>query len=139
MTYQECLQLTGLKNTKQRKMVFEALSASDIPITAEELYNELRDEAINLSTIYRTLDVFEEKEVVKKTTFYSENKATFELKHDVHRHHLICVICKKITPISGCPLRAYEEELREKNHYVILDHQLEISGICPDCQSKMKS
>jgi len=32
-----------------------------------------------------------------------------------------------------CPLEGYEEELKEKTNYKIIDHSINIYGICPAC------
>jgi len=132
---QKILEAKGLKNTRQRKLVFSVLKAAEGPLSAEEIYIQLQGEKINLSTVYRILEIFLQKEIVLKTNI-SDQKSTYEINHSEHRHYLICIKCKKVTPISGCPLRAYETYLTQKNQYIILEHKLEIMGICPDCQNK---
>mgnify|MGYP000344742423 CR=1 FL=1 len=55
----------GIKNTKQRQCVFEYLLKSDAPITAEMIFMSIsrkdQEDSINLSTVYRILDVFFKK------------------------------------------------------------------------------
>lgn len=125
----------GIKNTSQRQHVYLYIETSNTPLSAEQIYMGMSDsEAVNLSTVYRILDLFTKKGLTLKTNLSHEGKATYELNHQEHRHHLVCVKCKEVIPIKGCPLAGYEEKLGESTHYKILEHHLEILGICPKCQ-----
>jgi Fur family ferric uptake transcriptional regulator len=127
----------GIKNTVQRQAVYNFLSSGSAPITAEHIYMELtktESEAMNLSTVYRILDLFTRKGLVLKSNLQADGKSTYEMNHMEHRHHLVCVKCNSIVPIKGCPLSDYEKRLSESTHYKILEHHLEILGICPKCQ-----
>lgn len=125
----------GIKYTHQRQCVYAYLVAQNAPVTAEDIYLKLKDVPINLSTVYRVLEVFHKNNLIVKTQLGSEAKATYEVKRKEHRHHLVCIKCNAVTPISGCPLKTYEEKLKAETAYEIVDHKLEISGICPKCQS----
>ncbi len=127
----------GIKNTIQRQAVYNYLSNASAPTTAEQIYKELtqkQSDAMNLSTVYRILDLFTRKGLVLKSNLQADVKSTYELNHMEHRHHLICVKCNNIVPIKGCPLDDYEKKLSESTNYKILEHHLEIMGICPNCQ-----
>lgn len=129
----------GIKYTKKREWIYETLLMCGAPISAEALYQMLLstvEEEMNLSTVYRTLDVFTQKGLVLKNTLSVDDRATYEINHNEHRHHLMCVSCGAITPITGCPLASYEKELIAHTGYQILEHKLEILGVCPKCQIK---
>lgn len=126
-----------IKNTQQRHMVYSLLKNKEQPITAEEIYKIISgklETPINLSTVYRILEVFTEKGLVLKSQIQIKGKALYEINHREHRHHLICVRCNNITPIKGCPLGEYEQQLEKQTGYKIIEHNLEIKGICPECQ-----
>ncbi len=129
----------GIKNTRQRQRVFNYLISCKQPVTADAIYDALRKEIVsedtlNLSTVYRILDIFTKNRLVTKTSFGNDHKAVFELYRLEHCHHLICVKCNEITPIKGCPLKGYEQSLSQTTHFKILEHHLEILGVCPKCQ-----
>lgn len=127
----------GIKNTQQRHMLYTLLKNGKQPITAEEIYKIISGELdvpLNLSTVYRILDVFTEKGLVLKSQINLNGKALYEINHMEHRHHLICIKCKEIIPIKGCPLGKYEDQLEKQTGFRILEHNLEIKGICPKCQ-----
>ena len=133
----ELFKSRGIKNTQQRHLIYEFLSRKKQPITAEEIYMMLSKKEktrMNLSTVYRILDTFTKNGLVQKSGINIEGKSTYEINHMDHRHHLVCVKCNKIVPIKGCPLEGYESYLAETTDFEILEHHLEIKGICPDCQ-----
>ena len=135
----ELFRSRGIKNTQQRRWVYIYLIEKKQPITAEEIYMELSNREstrINLSTVYRILDVFTKKKLVQKSGINIEGKVTFEINHMDHRHHLVCLNCNKIIPIKGCPLEDYENLLASSTGFKIVEHHLEIKGICLNCQNK---
>jgi len=134
----DLMKLSGLRNTKSRSAILDILERSTQPISAEELFIALKEKkvAANLSTVYRALDTLAEKRLVNKLSITGDNRALFELNRMVHRHYLVCLGCKKILAIDGCPLQSYEKKLAEETDYQISGHRLDIYGYCPDCRHK---
>ncbi|MCA0385533.1 MAG: transcriptional repressor [Firmicutes bacterium] len=129
----------GIKMTMQRLRVYELLNNSNVPLTADTIYFELSgsaegEEKVNLSTVYRILEIFIKNQMVTKSNLSADFKSTFEITRSEHRHHLICVKCHLVTPLSGCPLKGYDQKVHQSTRYEILEHKLEILGICPECQ-----
>lgn len=140
----EIFKANKIKNTVQRQRVYEYMTSLKEPITADALYIELSQDKsfgdiINLSTIYRILELFVKHNLVLKNSFGNDHRATFEMNLREHKHHLICVECNKITTIKGCPLKTYEKDLGDLTNFKILEHRLEIFGVCPKCQSEKNS
>lgn len=133
----ERLEEAGLKKTKPRVLVLEALKKEKYPISAEKLYLLLAKKGIHLSTVYRTLNSFVEKGIAKKEV--DENKENvYSLLADEDSHVLVCVRCHKRIPLEGCPYKEANDRLESETGYKILDHNIEILGLCPDCQKKEK-
>ncbi len=134
----ELLNDRGIKYTNQRNITFNILRQVDLPITAEQAFMKVKevDSTISLSTVYRILDMFVSKGLVLKSNISDDNKAMFELNRMEHKHHLICVKCKKMTVVDNCPLETYEKTLEQKTRYQITAHKLEMFGFCPLCQEK---
>lgn len=134
------LKKNKIKNTRQRQYVLEFLTTSKQPVTAEtiyqSLYREMGEASLNMSTVYRVLDILVKHKIINKINLLNDNKATYEFNRREHKHHLVCVKCNLVTPISGCPLKGYEQALTQSTHYEILEHKLEILGVCPKCQTK---
>ena len=58
-SYLQTLRKRGYRITPQREMIIEALAHSDHHVTAEQLYTQVHDRsrAVNLASVYRTLDL----------------------------------------------------------------------------------
>jgi Fur family transcriptional regulator, ferric uptake regulator len=128
----------GLKNTKHRNLIFDILKNTEFPLSTESIFLMLKevDTSICYSTVYRILDMFVSKGLVIKSNIGDENKAAFELNRLDHRHHLICMGCKKMIALEDCPLDQYEKSLERKTQFDITAHKLEIFGYCPACKDK---
>ena len=133
--YTEILKREGMKSTRHRNAILLFLEQSEQPITAEELYISLREKtaSINLSTVYRTLDIFVSKNLVLKSTM-DDGKARYELNHHEHKHHLFCVGCHKVISIEDCPMGELQEILKKKIDFDVTGHKLEIYGYCHNCK-----
>lgn len=127
---------TGLRITKQRLLLLETVRKESQPLSAEQIHDQLRSNAveINLSTVYRILDQFVEKGLILKTILQDEGKAVYGINTHEHSHHLICTKCKQIITIVGCPLDDYGTRLETLYGYTVTGHKLEIYGLCPNCK-----
>ena len=127
----------GLKRTKPRIAILNALTKAQLPLTAEEIFFALKNKDINLSTVYRTLNSFTEVGLVKKE-INKDKENIFMLVHDEHEDHhvLVCVKCHKVVPLKGCPYHEANEEIENETGFEIEDHNTEIYGVCPDCKVK---
>ena len=126
----------GVKKTKQREFVLAVLEKAKLPITAIEIYNRLEKDGVSLSTVYRILDTFTEKELVAKIAVMDNGMAVYELKRHVHKHYAFCMVCHKMILIDNCPMEVFTPALSESNFHV-LGHKLEIYGYCDECYAKM--
>jgi Fur family ferric uptake transcriptional regulator len=135
------LKESGLKSTKQRIAILEVLKKKELPTAAEDVFIELKKMNVpaNLSTVYRILETMSERGLIKKFGLMGEGKSFYELFRVVHRHFLVCIGCKKMLPIQGCPLSDYERELEDKTDYKISGHRLDIYGYCPECIKNRKN
>lgn len=128
----------GIKKTKQRNILLDILKEEEEPLTAEEIYAKAREkeELINLSTIYRTLNIFVSKGIAIKLNLDKENKSMFQLNVVDHQHYIICISCNKRMGIDSCPILGYEYFIEESTDFHIIGHKLELYGYCPKCKVK---
>lgn len=134
--YKEILKKENLKNTKHRNSVLEVIGQSRQPVSSEAIFLRLKEKGItiSLSTVYRVLDALVEKGLVDKASVTDGNKALYEMNDMEHRHHLLCVKCRELLPVDGCPLEEYEKALEEKLGFSIKGHKLELYGYCKKCK-----
>jgi Fur family ferric uptake transcriptional regulator len=138
--YEERLKACGLKNTRQRKAILDILSAEERPFTVGELFLALKNRRthISMSTVYRALECMSEKGVLQRVTLSGNDQMAYVIDKAAHSHYLVCSGCRKILPISHCPLGAYEKDLADETGFVIQGHRLDIYGLCPQCQREEK-
>jgi Fur family transcriptional regulator, ferric uptake regulator len=131
----DILEKNGLKKTTQRSMVYDMLMSSAKPLTAEDIYLELRqkDALISVSTVYRILGIFVSKGIVARSGFMRDNKSMYQLGCVDNRHRLICLGCKKILPFERCLLEECKESLEKQTDFKISEHRLEVFGYCREC------
>lgn len=130
------LMKVGCKITKQRQLILRILQNAEQPLTAEEIFISLKQSInkISLSTVYRNLDLLLSKGLVNKNV-YNDNKARYDLKSDIHKHHLICTGCNKVVDINECPFKDIEMKLKNETEFEISGHKIEIYGFCPKCKN----
>ena len=122
----------GIRYTKPRKLIFEALEHLSKPVSANEINDYLKNK-IDLTSVYRTLSLLIKSEMVNVILF-GEGKKRYELKNkNEHHHHLVCEKCGDVEDVEmkeSLLLKSVEE----RSKFVIKKHNLEFFGLCPDCQ-----
>jgi Fur family transcriptional regulator, ferric uptake regulator len=135
--FKELLKKENIKNTKHRNSVLEVMQQNNQPITVEEIYFKLQENgvSISLSTVYRVLEVLWDKDIVLKMSFADNNKALYEINNKKHRHHVLCLKCRKMLPVEGCPIGEFVKSIEQKFQFTISGHNLEFYGVCNHCHS----
>lgn len=136
MNIKELLKAKNLRVTKQRKQILQILEIENNPISAEEIYNKLKNLSnMDLSTIYRNLNILEDKNILLKTTNI-DGISYYQLNNDQHKHFVTCNICHKRFLIENCPIHELEDSIEKETGFKITGHNFEFTGICPACQKK---
>lgn len=128
------LQQKGYRFTKQRQVIFDALTAH--PQSVEEIVVSLKEKGVSIDrvTVYRTLDRFVDLSIVSKTQF-KDKTAKYELFSKTnHHHHLVCESCGSIEDIS-LNEAFFLNKVSSQTNFQIKSHALEFFGICGKCQT----
>lgn len=129
----------GYKLTTQRRIVFDVfIENQGKHLSPEEIYDEVKGKypEIGLATVYRTLQLLEELDIVYKLNF-NDGCSRYELntnKDDHHHHHLICLGCGKVIEVQLDLLENLEEEVEKEGEFKIVDHNVKFFGYCKDCK-----
>ncbi|SDC18501.1 MULTISPECIES: Fur family transcriptional regulator [unclassified Candidatus Frackibacter] len=124
-----------IKFTKQRFAILKVLINSNRPLSAQEVFKKIKSkgDTLRLSTVYRNLNYFEEKNIIYRLNLYGK-ESRFELRVGrEHHHHLVCVICSKVRALD-CPLHNFEEKVSDKTDYQLFEHKIKLYGLCPRCK-----
>lgn len=133
------LNQSQVKLTRQRKLIIEKMAGFTVPFGAEDLYRKgLKRAGIDLATIYRTLNLFAEKNWISRVDLMDDHARYVMKPLSSHLHTLLCKACHRIEHLNGCFVEKQQEELLKKG-FTSLSHKVEFVGLCPDCASISRS
>ncbi len=130
----------GIKWTKQRKDVYEILHQASEPLSAVQIYQQVikdkeeTDSNYAVSTIYRILSAFEDKNLITKTSWMGDGTVVYELNRGEHTHYAVCLECHKRIQLPSCPF-AHVHLDQETEEFIVTGHKLELYGYCKDCKT----
>lgn len=134
------LNARGYRLTPQRQKILDIFCA--LPqgrhLSAEELHQALTQggETIGLSTVYRTIHLMVYMGILRELEL-AEGHKHYELNRPLreHHHHLVCVYCNQTIEFSEAQVDQVGEKQAHGAGYYILDCQLTLYGICPNCST----
>lgn len=136
---QDRLAENEVRLTPARRLVVETLAASSGPLSAAELVASIGDQ-IPISSLYRTLSVLEESEVIERYPD-QEGVARFELAEWLtgHHHHITCIACGATSDVPvptdlEAAVTGLVEEVGKRFGFRVTGHRLDLQGMCKKCQ-----
>ena len=136
-TWLKHLRDNGQRLTPARRAVVETVAASERAITPLEVYDAARRRyrALGLVSVYRTLETLEELGLVQRV-HQPENCQAFIAAGEGHQHLLVCQNCGRVALFDGDDLERLMVSISRKSGYRILEHWLQLFGLCGDCQRR---
>jgi Fur family ferric uptake transcriptional regulator len=135
----EKLRAKEYKLTSRRELILKVLLENgNKHLSAEEVYNlvKLKAPDTGLATVYRTLELFQEFDIIHAMDF-GDGRKRYEFGAEEgknhHHHHLICTKCGAIIEVNEDLLEELENRVSIQYDFTITNHQLKIFGICKDC------
>ena len=132
-----------IRKTKQREIILNELCKVTSHPTADELYLMVRDKLprVSLGTIYRNLEIMAEEGIIRKIETRGKLKR-FDGNTEDHLH-IRCENCDKIEDIFLDDYSEIENFIKKamnnKKNFKFLDFELEIIGLCSECQKNNNS
>ena len=133
----------GYKLTPQRELIINILLQNEkAHLSAEEIFllTKKDNKAIGLATVYRTLEVLTDMEIVDKVIFQDGlaryDLQSLSLKHS--HHHLVCQKCGNVEEIDDDFLSELAPQIKNKYQFTLADHQLTFYGLCHNCNQDAK-
>jgi Fur family ferric uptake transcriptional regulator len=124
----------GHSVTKQRLLVFELLLDRE-PMSMHELVARAAGR-LDRASVYRIVNLFEHIGVVQRINIGWKYKLELSDKFAEHHHHLTCLNCHSVTSIGGDKLEELINKLATEHRFRVLEHQIELQGLCAQCQQK---
>ena len=125
-----------LKQSAQRNRVIEIFLALEKHVSALELYNEMKNQNIDIgySTVYRTLKLLAESGLAREVDF-GDGEIHFEHKfRHKHHDHLVCLNCGRTIEFTSPKIENLQTQIAKKNKFKSKAHNMVIYGICDKCQ-----
>ena len=131
----EALDRGGHRLTAPRRAVAELVAARDGHFTAADLVADARRRhpGIGRATIFRALDLFASLGLVERVDLPGGDHA-YVACDTVHHHHAICTGCGRSLDVDDFGLTRVLNEIGRRSGFRVVDHRLEIFGLCAACQ-----
>lgn len=127
------LRARGYRLTPQRQLVLEAVEALG-HATPETVLSAVRRKArgVNMSTIYRTLELLEELELVSHAHL-GHGAPTYHSTRGPRHAHLVCRSCGRVTEVPPEAIEPLAASLRETYAFDTDVRHLTVFGDCAEC------
>lgn len=120
----------GMRMTDQRRIIARVIEDSTDHPDVEELYRRSSsiDPNISISTVYRTVRLFEDLDIIEKHEF-RDGRARYEAIPDEHHDHLIDLRSGQVIEFRNPRIEALQEEIARELGYRLVDHRLELYAV----------
>ena len=137
--WDEVLRAHGYRITPQRQLVLEAVNSLG-HATPETLLIEVQKTAgaVNLSTIYRTLEVLEQVGLVTHAHIGHGAPTYHSVDEDPHIH-LVCDTCSEVDSIPADSATLFVQLLRDQVGFETDVAHVSVHGQCANCVAKFKN
>lgn len=131
--WQQLLREKGYRLTPQREMVLEAVDHLG-HATPDEVLTKVRERSagVNMSTVYRTLELLEELGLVRHTHL-TDRAPTYHSTAAPEHVHLVCRGCRRVLEAAPEEFAAMAASLRERHGFESDVGHLTLFGRCESC------
>ena len=136
----EYLSRNGLRMTEQRRAIFEAFYQSDRHLSAEEIYDLVRDSrsGVGIATVWRNMKLMREAGIAEEHHF-RDGRVRYEKKSPVDHGHMICTICGRPVEFGAEKIISDLRRIAGINSFEVADFKISIFGTCFLCQATQRS
>ncbi|WOI53145.1 Fur family transcriptional regulator [Parvularcula sp. LCG005] len=120
----------GLRMTDQRRVITQVIAGAEDHPDVEEIHRRATeiDSRISIATVYRTLRLLEDYDVVHRHDF-QDGRARYEEATDDHHDHLIDVRTREVIEFINEEIEALQERIARELGYRLVGHRLELYGV----------
>jgi Fe2+ or Zn2+ uptake regulation protein len=128
---------TGHRVTGPRKTILKILQQSSSPLSPEEIWQKGRKakSGLGLTTVYRALVLFEQKGWVRRA-HCPDGCHRYLAAGPGHCHTIVCRRCGQAEEFPAQEdLSQTVQEVSVRTGFLVEDHLLQLTGLCPRCRS----
>jgi Fur family ferric uptake transcriptional regulator len=121
---------SGMRMTGQRRTIARVLSEAEDHPDVEEVYRRAsaQDPRISLSTVYRTVRLFENEGILERHEFGDGKRARYEPAGHGHHDHLINVKTGEVIEFRNEQIEKLQEAVARELGFRLIGHRLELFG-----------
>lgn len=135
-TIMQALRQNGHRLTPQREMVIEAIAHSGRHMTAEEVFEAVRERtrALNIATVYRTLDLLAEEGLVSRVALGGGGVVYATMRHGPHIH-LVCRQCGRVIEADASLFKPLADRIEAQYSFLCGAQHFALYGLCAECRA----
>ena len=115
--------------TDQRKVIIKVLSTAVDHPDVESVFKRAQaiDPKISIATVYRTIRIFEENNLLEKHEFKGFSSRYETVRED--HHHLIDIKSGEVKEFTNKFIDAVQKQMAQELGYKLVDYRLEIYAV----------
>src|SRR5438132_8738206 len=129
----------GRRRTEQRVGVAEALASAKRALSAQELYERIREThtTIGRATVYRALEQQVEDRMASR--FEREGHVSAYIACDAeHHHHLVCTSCQRVDDVAEEIVAPLLTSVGRRHDFAVDHAAMDLYGLRAICRRKRR-
>ncbi len=135
----EKLKAKGFKITKEREMIVDYVFSTHTHFSADDIFKHFLQLSLEVSkaTIYRTLPILEDCNLIKKTVGNGEKEYYEHIFGHQKHFHLVCQKCGKVMEMSINLIKPTLHRICRQEEFELADCEVNLLGECKACRSNI--
>ena len=127
----------NLKVTPHRELILDTFLGHEGHRSVEDIYRAVKDQdpRIGYTTVYRTMKLLVDCGLAREVDLADGITRYEHLYNHQHHDHMICMECGTSIEFLDPEIEAVQEHASEELGFKVLDHKLQIYGLCLKCQA----
>jgi Fur family transcriptional regulator, ferric uptake regulator len=133
--FMEYLQEHKLKLTPHRQLISDIFLNHEGHRSVEDVYRAVRekDPRVGYTTVYRTMKLLADCGLAREIDLADGITRYEHLYNHQHHDHMVCMECGTSIEFYDLDIETLQDEASEQLGFKVLDHKLQIYGLCHDC------
>ena len=139
--FRALLESITLDRVQERLEILDVFLDTEDHVTVEELIPLLKAKGFHLERdfVRRSMDGMVDLGFAQREAF-KDQPIRYEHRHiGRHHDHLICTKCGKIMEFASDEMEGLQEAIASRAGFLMLQHKMEIYGLCAQCLGKRRS
>ena len=128
--FRRFLRSKDLKITRQREILLRRIFETSEHFSAETLEDRVKGDGISKATIYRTLQLLLEGELIAEASIEDDRRFYEHIYGRQPHDHIVCIDCRKVFEFDGAELAQIENRIAAELGFVPVTHRLRLEATC---------